>query len=70
MASSKIPIAVAYGDGIGPEIMAAILHVFDEAGAALEYRVIEIGEKLYLRGEKTGIAPECVGYHLAIAKHF
>ena len=27
MNQSKIPIAVAYGDGIGPEIMAATLHV-------------------------------------------
>jgi isocitrate dehydrogenase len=58
MASSKIPIAVAYGDGIGPEIMAAVLHVLDEAGAALDYQVIEIGEKLYSKGVLTGIEPK------------
>ena len=55
MSPSKIPIAVAYGDGIGPEIMQATLHVLDEAGAPLEYKKIEIGEKVYLSGHPTGI---------------
>lgn len=55
MPSSKHPIAVAYGDGIGPEIMQATLHVLDEAGAPLEYKKIEIGEKVYLKGHPTGI---------------
>jgi isocitrate dehydrogenase len=58
MASSKIPIAVAYGDGIGPEIMAATLHVLSEAGTSLEPHVIEIGEKLYSKGILTGIEPQ------------
>src|SRR6202795_967413 len=57
MSSSKIPIAVAYGDGIGPEIMRAVLHVLNEAGAPLDQHVIEIGEKLYLKGILTGIEP-------------
>ena len=58
MASSNIPIAVAFGDGIGPEIMAATLHVLKEAGAPLEQHVIEIGEKLYLNGVSNGIEPK------------
>lgn len=58
MSSSKIPITVAYGDGIGPEIMAATLNVLNEAGAPLEQHVIEIGEKLYLKGVATGIEPK------------
>ncbi len=58
MPSSKIPIAVAYGDGIGPEIMRAVLHVLNEAGAPLDQHVIEIGEKLYLKGVMTGIEPQ------------
>jgi isocitrate dehydrogenase len=57
MSSTKIPIAVAYGDGIGPEIMTAALTVLKEAGAPLEQHVIEIGEKLYLKGINTGIEP-------------
>ncbi len=52
-----IPIAVAYGDGIGPEIMEATLHILQEAGAFLEIHPIEIGEKVYLKGYKTGIEP-------------
>ncbi len=58
MPSSKIPITVARGDGIGPEIMSAVLHVLNEAGAPLEYHEIEIGEKLYSKGVLTGIEPK------------
>ncbi|MES2619101.1 MAG: NADP-dependent isocitrate dehydrogenase [Bacteroidota bacterium] len=49
-------ITVAYGDGIGPEIMKATLDILDAAGAQLEYDVIEIGEKVYLSGSKAGIS--------------
>ena len=54
---TKTPITVAHGDGIGPEIMNATLQVLDAAGAALEIETIEIGEKVYLRGNSTGIEP-------------
>jgi isocitrate dehydrogenase len=53
----KTPITVAHGDGIGPEIMAATLQILDAAGAALEIETIEIGEKVYLRGNTAGIDP-------------
>jgi isocitrate dehydrogenase len=56
--SKKIPITVAHGDGIGPEIMDASLHIIKEAGAALDIETIEIGEKVYLRGNSAGIDPE------------
>ncbi|MGE0639354.1 MAG: NADP-dependent isocitrate dehydrogenase [Thermoanaerobaculia bacterium] len=55
--SSKTPITVAHGDGIGPEIMAATLNILEEAGAALEIETIEIGEKVYLAGNSAGIEP-------------
>src|SRR5450432_2774224 len=51
------PITVAHGDGIGPEIMAATLHILKEAGARLAIEEIEIGEKVYLRGNSAGIDP-------------
>jgi isocitrate dehydrogenase len=51
------PITVAHGDGIGPEIMAATLHILKEAGALLDIETIEIGEKVYLRGNTAGIEP-------------
>ncbi len=53
-----IPVTIAYGDGIGPEIMEAVLRVLDAAGAPLRYDVIEIGEKCYRQGHTSGIAPE------------
>src|SRR5881398_3563879 len=52
-----IPITVAHGDGIGPEIMKAALHILKEAGAKLELEKIEIGEKVYLSGNTSGIDP-------------
>jgi isocitrate dehydrogenase len=54
---AKTPITVAHGDGIGPEIMAATLQILDAAGAALDIETIEIGEKVYLRGNSSGIEP-------------
>jgi len=56
--AQKIPIAIAYGDGIGPEIMEATLHILKAAGAQVEPHVIEIGEKLYLKGFPTGMDPK------------
>ena len=58
MTTKKIPVAVAEGDGIGPEITAATLHVLKEAGAHIDIHPIEIGEKVYLQGYQTGIVPE------------
>src|SRR5215475_12264752 len=55
--ATKTPITVAHGDGIGPEIMAATLQILEAAGAALEIETIEIGEKVYLRGNTAGIEP-------------
>ncbi len=55
--AAKTPITVAHGDGIGPEIMNATLQILEAAGAALEIETIEIGEKVYLRGNSTGIEP-------------
>ncbi len=54
---SKTPITVAHGDGIGPEIMQAVLNVLDAAGAQLDIETIEIGEKVYLQGINSGIEP-------------
>ena len=54
-AAQKVPITVAYGDGIGPEIMDATLRIINAAGAAIMPEVIEIGEKVYLDGNSSGI---------------
>ncbi|MBN2069367.1 MAG: NADP-dependent isocitrate dehydrogenase [Opitutales bacterium] len=56
--SERTTITVARGDGIGPEIMEATLRILNAAGARLDYEEIEIGEKQYLAGNTSGIAPE------------
>ena len=53
----KTPITVAYGDGIGPEIMTASLDILHAAGAQLDIDVIEVGEKVYLAGNAAGVSP-------------
>jgi isocitrate dehydrogenase len=50
-------ITVAYGDGIGPEIMTATLRIIEAAGAELALEPIEIGEPIYRKGLSNGIEP-------------
>src|SRR4026207_516715 len=56
--SNPVPITVANGDGIGPEIMEATLQILKEAGAKLQIEMIDIGEKVYLAGNSSGIEPD------------
>ncbi|HSW68772.1 MAG TPA: NADP-dependent isocitrate dehydrogenase [Gammaproteobacteria bacterium] len=51
----KTPITVAYGDGIGPEIMTATLKILEKAKAPIDPEIVEVGEKIYLQGITTGI---------------
>jgi len=55
--ADAVPITVARGDGIGPEIMDATLLILEKAGARLQIDEIDIGEKVYLSGNSAGIAP-------------
>ena len=50
-------ITVAFGDGIGPDIMEATLHILMAAGAQFDLEIIEIGESVYRRGFSSGIEP-------------
>ncbi len=43
--TKTLPIVVAKGDGIGPEIMDATLKILDAANVKLDATHIEIGEK-------------------------
>ena len=54
----KVPISVAEGDGIGPEIMSATIHILLAAGAEIEVHRVEIGEKMYLKGFMNGMDPK------------
>lgn len=53
--SNNVPVTIAYGDGIGPEIMEATIKVLREAECPLHFESIEIGAKMYERGHSTGI---------------
>lgn len=51
-------ITVAYGDGIGPEIMEATLSVLKAAQARIEWDVIQVGKTVYESGNSSGITTE------------
>ncbi len=51
------PITVAYGDGIGPEIMEAVLSILRGAEAKISIDIIEIGERVYSKEWSHGISP-------------
>lgn len=51
-------VTIAKGDGIGPEIMDATLDILKAAKARIEFEEIEIGEKVYLSGNTSGIGKE------------
>jgi isocitrate dehydrogenase len=53
-----VPVTVAKGDGIGPEIMDATLKILFAAGAKIKIDEIEVGEKVYLSGNTSGISDE------------
>src|SRR4051794_12350967 len=58
MLTTMTKIAVAKGDGIGPEIMDGVLHIFDAAKVPLEYQVVEMGKWVFDKGYSNGMTPE------------
>jgi len=50
-------IAVAKGDGIGPEIMDAVLNVFNAARVPLEYEFVDMGKWVFDKGYSNGMTP-------------
>jgi isocitrate dehydrogenase len=51
-------LAIAHGDGIGPEIMDATLRVLDAAQASLHLQPVALGKAVYEQGHTAGITPE------------
>ena len=51
-------IAVAKGDGIGPEIMEAVIGVFNAAKVPLEYQYVDMGKWVFDKGFSIGMTPE------------
>ena len=51
-------ITVAKGDGIGPEIMDAVIQILEAADAKIQMDIVEIGEQVYKSGHSSGISKE------------
>ena len=51
-------IAVAKGDGIGPEIMDAVLKIFKANKVDLEYQFVDMGKWVFDKGYSNGMTPE------------
>jgi len=51
-------VALAEGDGIGPEITQAVCRILEAAGAAVQFEPITMGESCYLNGVSSGIPDE------------
>lgn len=51
-------IAVAKGDGIGPEIMEAVLSIFKANNTPLEYQMVDMGKWVFDKGFNNGMTPE------------
>jgi isocitrate dehydrogenase len=58
MKSSIIPICVAHGDGIGPEIMHQVIRILKEVEAPIKIETIEVGEAIYKRNYSSGIGDD------------
>jgi len=59
-------IAVAAGDGIGPEITAAVLRVLAAADPALSFHEVTVGLKAYRGGEAAGLGSNALE---AVTRH-
>ena len=59
---SKIRIALAPGDGIGPEVMRASLDVLEAAGVGehVVFEAVEMGAKVFARGDSRGMSDEAI----------
>ncbi|HWC53843.1 MAG TPA: isocitrate/isopropylmalate family dehydrogenase, partial [Chitinophagaceae bacterium] len=51
-------IAVAKGDGIGPEIMDAVLKIFEANKVPLEYEMVDMGKWVFDKGFSNGMTPK------------
>lgn len=54
----NMKIAVAKGDGIGPEIMDAVLNVFQANKVPLSYDYVEMGKWVFDKGFSNGMTPD------------
>lgn len=54
------PVALITGDGIGPEISAAVTEIVDASGARIEWLPCAAGERVFRGGDPTGLPAETI----------
>lgn len=54
----RVEVAVARGDGVGPEIMDATVRVLEATGAPLDFKSVGLGLEAYERGCATGMTDD------------
>lgn len=59
--TKNVPITVAKGDGIGPEIMDATLRILEAAGARIQPEFVVLGEEAFKKGIMNGVTDEAWG---------
>ena len=57
MVQKNQAITIAYGDGIGPELMDSVVRILQASGAKLHFNIIEVGEEIYNKGFISGLMP-------------
>lgn len=55
---AKKSIAVAKGDGIGPEIMDVVMDIFKNLNIDINYTLIDMGKSVFEKGHKLGMTDE------------
>lgn len=60
--ADKLKIALAPGDGIGPEITNAVMSIFQAAGVLdqIEFEEVEMGERVFATGETRGLNDQAI----------
>ncbi len=56
----RIPVTIVRGDGVGPEIMGAVLAILEAAKAPLAYQEVYLGQAAVQQGHPTGISAEAL----------
>ncbi|MCW2926937.1 MAG: Isocitrate/isopropylmalate dehydrogenase [Thermoleophilia bacterium] len=58
--TTKTPITVIRGDGIGPEVVGAALRLMEEAGALLDIEECIAGAEVFRAGDQTGVPDDTI----------
>jgi isocitrate dehydrogenase (NAD+) len=60
VSKGKIEVALIDGDGIGPEIAAAVTEILAAAGAQIDWIPCLAGSRVFLKGDPTGLPDETI----------